>query len=66
MKQHDLECAVARQTGESVACIRRLGFSLLTINRPKPQHKDCRPARRCKASIDRVPVQDERVGLQAV
>lgn len=34
MTQHDIDCAVARATGESVGVIRRRGFSLVSARSP--------------------------------
>lgn len=36
MKQQELERAVARQTGESVNCIRQMGFQLIEVKTPRP------------------------------
>lgn len=37
MKQNELERAVARQTGESLGCIRQMGFQLIKVKRPRPR-----------------------------
>lgn len=55
MRQADIDRAVARATGETVALIRQLGFTLLSqptpiAPRPRNQHRGrrCRAARRCR------------------
>ena len=50
MTQSDLNRAVARQTGESKRCIRRMGFTLLVPAAPIRLHSEVRQHRTEAAS----------------
>lgn len=59
MQREDPERALARQTGESLGCIRQMGFQLVTVNYARPYRRRFHSTDRNLANTSSMPSASE-------